>query len=60
MKIRDDGKDHTEGDASCGSCAMTHPRTCECGGLIHGEMFWDEDDSDIQGVTMCDKCGRVA
>ncbi len=49
---------HAAGDEKCDGCwGETWPRRCDCGGLIHAELFeadWDNDDLTIQ----CELCGE--
>ena len=54
MKIKDGGKEHTEGEL--------HPQTCGvnlCTGLRHAEKFGNVDKEDSNFAYCCDKCGET-
>jgi hypothetical protein len=66
MKIKDGGKEHTEGDPYCAACDATegelHPQTCGvnlCTGLRHAEKFGNVDKEGSNFAYCCDKCGET-
>lgn len=54
--VKNDGQWHGIGESKCGACLWTNkkrwPVRCECGGLVHCEQVYPEDEP----VYACDKC----
>ena len=50
---------HEIGVTDCDGCCKNYPKSCECGGLIHHQVFvGGPDHYEIIIKTRCDKCGK--
>ena len=65
MKIREDGKEHADGDPRCTACdppkGEHHPQFCAvngCPGLRHVERFGNPRDG-WEFDYRCDQCGET-
>jgi len=65
VKIKTDGKRHTESDPYCAACdapeGERHPQICgvnRCDGLRHAEKFGSEKEG-WEFAYLCDKCGET-